>query len=339
MKVLLTGAQGFLGGRVLDFLLEKDYQVRAIVRRPAPELAARGVELVQADLCDAAKVEEAAQGRDGIIHCAARSGIWGPLAEYLKANLVSTLNILAAARRAGVGWLVHTSSPSVIHTGAPLDGVDESAPYTQDARQGYPYSKMLAERAVLSADGPDFRTVALRPHLIWGPGDPHFLPRMLERAKAGSLWLLETKALVDGVFIDNAARAHLLAAEKLQAGEGRLIGGRAIFVAQGEPLTAAALIQKILTAVSEPGHPLRIKGLIPARLGRRAGWLMEALWKILPLSGEPPLTRFVVEELTLPHWFKLDRLKNDLGFTEPVSTEEGLRIMRDWAESRDYLLL
>lgn len=336
MKVLLSGAQGFLGGRVLDFLLERGYEVRAIVRRPAPELKARGVDVVEADLRDLKAVRRAALGAAGVIHCAAKSGVWGPLDDYIQANLSTTFNVLTAARRAGAGWLVYTSSPSVVHTGAPLDGVDEKTPYAANPAHPYPYSKMLAEKLVLAADDPSsFRTVALRPHLIWGPNDPHFLPRLTAKARAGRLWLPRSEALVDGTYIDNAAQAHLLAAEKMRADDGADIGGRVYFIAQGQPLTAAELIGRILQAVSGTalagGRELRIKGYLPAWLGRGAGAALEMLWSALKIKAEPPLTRFVVEELTQPHWFRLDQARKDLGYGPAISMEEGLRRLREKA--------
>jgi len=334
VRILLSGGQGFLGGRVLDFLLERGYEVRAVTRRPAPELTARGVQVVQADLRDTEAIRQAALGCAGVVHCAARSGVWGPLDDFIQANLLSTANILTAARRAGAGWLVHTSSPSVVHTGAPLDGVDESAPYAVNPAHPYAYSKMLAERLVLAADDPSsFRTVALRPHLIWGPKDPHFLPRLAAKAGAGRLWLLKSEALVDGTYIDNAAEAHLLAVNKMRAGEGADIGGRAYFIAQGQPLTAAELISRILEAISGTplarGRDLKVRGLLPAWLGRAAGFTLEKVWGMLKLKAEPPLTGFVAEELTLPHWFKLDRAKNDLGYVPSISMDEGLRLLRE----------
>lgn len=322
MKILLTGGQGFLGRRVLDFLLERGYDVRTITRRPAPELAALGAETIQADLLETEAVARAARGVCGVVHCAAKSGIWGSMDEYIRANTLTTVNVINAARRAGAAWLVHTSSPSVVHSGRSLEGVDESAPYTSNDRNGYPYSKMLAEKIVLAADEPGFRTLALRPHLIWGPGDPHFLPRMVQRARAGRLWLLKSEALVDATYIDNAAEAHWLAVQKLAAGAG--IGGRAYFIAQGEPLTCRELAARLLGALSTDGEQLRIRGILPAGLGLASGKILEKIWSGLRLKGEPPLTSFVAEELTLAHWFRLDRAKSDLDYKPRISTEEGL---------------
>ena len=316
-KIFLTGAQGFLGRRVLEMLQERGHEVRALVRRPAPELAA---EKVTADLAAGPEaLAEALAGCRGVIHCAARSGVWGKLPDFIQANFLTTMNLLAAALKSGIEWFVHTSSPSVVHTGRPLDGVDESAPYLETG-PGYPYSKMLAERLVLAANLP---AVALRPHLIWGPGDPHFLPRLAAKARAGRLFLLKSRALVDATHIDNAAWAHVLAAEKLAAGAP--IGGRAYFITQGEPLTAGAMVEKLLAAVSPPGGPrLKVAGYLPAGLGLALGAVCENAWRILRRSGEPPLTRFVAEELTLPHWFDLGRARRDLGYEPLVSLDEGL---------------
>ena len=326
MRILLTGAKGFLGRRVLDFLLEQGWAIRAITRRAAPELAALGVKMIQGDLHDTQAVATAAQGVDGVIHCAAKSGVWGSTDEYVEANTITTINVLNAARRAGAAWLVHTSSPSVVHNGRPLEGVDESAPYTRSTKHGYPYSKMLAERIVLAASEPGFQTVALRPHLIWGPGDPHFLPRMVERARAGRLWLFKSDALVDATYIDNAAEAHLLAVRKLAAGAD--IGGRAYFISQGEPITCRELISRLLNALSIDNERLEIKGLIPAILGRPLGLALEKIWGSLKLSGEPPLTSFVAEELTLPHWFNLKRAARDLDYHPKISTQAALQLLR-----------
>ena len=324
MRILLTGAQGFLGRRLLEMLRERGHEVRALVRRPAPELAGLA-EVREVDLAAGPEVlARAVAGCRGVIHCAARSGVWGKLPDFIQANFLTTLNLLTAARLSGLQWFVHTSSPSVVHTGRPLDGVDESAPYLETG-PGYPYSKMLAERLVLASTLP---AVALRPHLIWGPRDPHFLPRLTARARAGRLFLLKSQALVDATYIDNAAWAHVLAAEKLASGAP--IGGRAYFIAQGEPLTAAAMIEKLLAAVSPPGGPaLKVAGALPAKLGLAAAGALEKTWGLLRLPGEPPLTRFVAEELTLPHWFDLSRARQDLGYQPLVSLAEGLALLRD----------
>jgi nucleoside-diphosphate-sugar epimerase len=183
---------------------------------------------------------------------------------------------------------------------------------------------MLAERLILSLNEPSFKTVALRPHLIWGPGDPHLLPRLIQRARSGSLFLFKSTALIDATYIDNAAHAHILAAEKLAAGAE--IGGRVYFITQGEPLTAIAMIEKLLAAalpLQSPPH-LRPKFQLPATWSRPVSFLLETVWSSLKLTGEPPLTRFLAEELTLPHWFNLSRARVELGYKPIVTLVEGL---------------
>jgi nucleoside-diphosphate-sugar epimerase len=249
------------------------------------------------------------------------------LDEYIQANLMTTANILMAANEAGVKFFVHTSSPSVVHSGQPLDGADESVPLARNPAHAYPYSKMLAERLVLAGDQPGFRTVALRPHLIWGPGDPHFLPRLWEQAKKNKLWLLKSEALVDGVYVDNAAASHVLALEKLSAGAP--VGGRAYFITQGEPMTVYELIDKIVKALPPRGS-LGVRGQCPARAGKLMAGLLEAVWKLFKLSGEPPITSFVAEEMTLPHWFRLDAARRDLGYAPLVSVAEGLERLAEY---------
>ncbi|KXS56722.1 MAG: hypothetical protein AMR96_00955 [Candidatus Adiutrix intracellularis] len=327
MKIILTGGQGFLGRRILEFLLAKGHTVLAVVRRTAPELTALGAEIILTNLADLTTLKAApcwSKGVDGVIHCAAKSGIWGPLNDYIQANFIITFNLATLARRLGATWFVYTSSPSVIHTGQPLAGVDESVPYAENPRHGYPYSKMLAERLILSLNEPSFKTVALRPHLIWGPGDPHLLPRLIQRARSGSLFLFKSTALIDATYIDNAAHAHILAAEKLAAGAE--IGGRVYFITQGEPLTAIAMIEKLLAAalpLQSPPH-LRPKFQLPATWSRPVSFLLETVWSSLKLTGEPPLTRFLAEELTLPHWFNLSRARVELGYKPIVTLVEGL---------------
>lgn len=330
MSIAVTGAQGFLGRRVVELLLAQGRRVRAITRRPAPELQALGAETICADLGESRGLAEALVGVRGLIHCAAQSGIWGETDMYIRANTLTTINVLNAARRTGTRWLLYTSSPSAVHSGRPLEGVNESAPYTRESRYGYPYSKMLAERIVLAASEPGFSTAALRPHLIWGPRDPHFLPRLTQRARAGRLWLIKSEALVDATYIDNAAEAHLLAAEKLE--EGANISGRVYFIGQGEPLSCRQLVEALLKAGAKPGEELKIRGFIPASLALFLGGVLERLWP-REGRGEPPLTRFVAEELSLPHWFNLEAARRDLSYRATVSTAEGLERLAAWVRA------
>jgi nucleoside-diphosphate-sugar epimerase len=224
-----------------------------------------------------------------------------------------------------VSRLVYTSSPSVVFDGGDMAGVDESVPYPPHHEAPYPATKAEAERLVLAANGPDLATVALRPHLVWGPRDPHFLPRLVARRRTGRLLRIgDGRNLVDGTYIDNAVAAHLLGAERLAPGAA--CAGRAYFIANGEPLPAWDLVDGILEAAGEP----RVAGSVPAWLAYGAGALLEGLHTALPLAGEPAMTRWVARELATTHWFDLAAARRDLGYEPAVTTREGLARLSAW---------
>ncbi|MDR0549981.1 MAG: NAD-dependent epimerase/dehydratase family protein [Deltaproteobacteria bacterium] len=327
MLALVTGALGFLGGQIARRLLGQGYRVRVLTRREAPELAALGAEVYLGDLDDFASLLRATDGVDGVVHSAAKSGVWGPLAQYVENNAMGTARILEAARQQKARYFVYTSSPSVVHAGEDLKGVDESAPYMADPAQPYAYSKMLAERLVLRADCPSFRTLALRPHLIWGPGDPHLFPRLAARAKRGRLFLFSGGPyLVDATYIDNAAEAHVLALDRLVAGDP--VGGLPFFIGQDQPIELTELINSLLaTAGLGPAKPI-----INKRLGRAIGFSLEKLWRLAKAVNEPPLTLFTARQLSSSHYYDLTRAKTLLGYRPGVSLSEGLRRLTErWA--------
>jgi nucleoside-diphosphate-sugar epimerase len=320
MNVLVTGGGGFLGGAIVRRLAARGHRVRSLSRGHYPALDALGVAQHRGDVADAGAVLAAAAGCDLVFHVAAKAGVWGPYAEYHRANVAGTHNVLAACRTHGVRRLVYTSSPSVVFDGRDMEGVDESIPYPTHYEANYPRTKATAERMVLRANGPDLATVALRPHLIWGPGDNHLVPRILARARAGRLRRVGRAAKrIDALYIDNAADAHLLAADRL--GPGSPVAGKAYFLAQGEPLPLWDLVNRILAAARLPP----VTRTVPAGAAYAAGWLLELAYGVLGLRGEPPMTRFVARELATAHWFDLTAARRDLGYEPAVSLDEGLR--------------
>jgi nucleoside-diphosphate-sugar epimerase len=330
MKVLVTGGGGFLGKAVVERLLARGDEVRSFSRADYPELRAKGVQICRGDIANFAAVAAAVEGCDPVFHVAAKAGIWGPYHEYHRTNVVGTEAVLAACKLHGIRRLVFTSSPSVIFNGQDMEGVDESAPYPGHYDAPYPQTKALAEQAVLKANGPDLATVALRPHLIWGPGDNNLVPRILDRARKGQLRRIGTKPnLVDSVYIDNAADAHVLAADRLYAGSA--IAGRAYFISQGEPLPLWDLVNRILQA---GGLPSVTKTLSP-RIAYWAGFLMEITYKMLRVKSEPSMTRFLAKELSTAHWFDLSAARRDLGYEPKVSLEEGLTRLREFLSNQD----
>lgn len=319
MKVLVTGGGGFLGLAICRRLRACGHDVRALNRQRYATLDALGVEQHAADLRNIDLVALAAEGCDAVIHTAAKAGAWGPLIEYYETNVRGTDHVLAACEIHRIDRLVYTSSPSVVHNGADLEGVDERVPYAQHFLAPYPQTKALAEQRVLAANSPTFATVALRPHLIWGPGDPHLLPRILDRARRGRLRLIgETSKKIDTIHVENAAEAHVLALEKLAPGAS--IAGKAYFISQGEPMLQDAMINALLNAA---GFPPEVRRL-PLGAAKFLGAALESVYKLLRIQAEPPLTRFMVEQLSTAHWFDIGAAQRDLGYTPGVSTSEGL---------------
>jgi nucleoside-diphosphate-sugar epimerase len=328
MRALVTGGGGFLGGAVVRLLVEAGYRVRSFSRAAYPTLEALGVEQARGDLADALAVERAAEGCGVVFHVAAKAGLGGRWRDYYRTNVVGTRNVLRACRLLGIPQLIYTSSPSVVFDGRDMEGVNESVPYPPRHEAHYPRSKALAERLVLSANGPDLATVALRPHLIWGPGDNHLVPHILARARAGRLRRIGRESKwIDSVYVDNAAGAHLLAAERLTFGSP--LAGRAYFISNGEPLPLWDLVNRILAA----GAVGPVTHSLPARLAYLAGGLCELAWGVFWPQCEPPMTRFLARELATAHWFDLTAARRDLGYEPRVSIEEGLRRLEAWLRS------
>lgn len=324
MKLLVTGGGGFLGGAIVDQALARGYAVRSFSRGRYPELAARGVETISGEIAEPGAVQDAVDGCDAVIHVAAKTGVWGPYRAYYQANVAGTKNVVAACRKAGVQKLVHTSTPSVVFRGRDEEGVDERATYAGRYLCHYPKTKAEAERIVLDADGNELNTVALRPHLIWGPGDTNLTKRVLERGRAGKLALVgDGTNLVDATYVDNAAEAHLLALDRL--GAGRTCNGQVYFITNGEPWPIGKLLNEILEAGGIA--PVERSILPPVAYG--VGWMMEIIYGLLRKKEEPLMTRFVARQLATAHWYDISAAREDLGYSPRVSMEEGLTRLRD----------
>ncbi len=323
MKALVTGGGGFLGSAIVRALRERGAWIRSFSRTEHPQLAALGVEQWRGDLASAADVLAATNGCDIVFHVAAKAGIWGAYQDYHRANVLGTENVIAACHHHGIQRLVHTSSPSVVFNGRDLEGADESVPYPTHYEAHYPRTKALAEQRVLAANSGGLATVALRPHLIWGPGDNHLVPRIVAKARAGQLRRIGRRPnLVDSLYIDNAADAHLLAADRLAPGSP--VAGKAYFISQGEPLPVWELIDRILAAADLPP----VNRTIPTPVAVAAGAILELVHGVFHLAGEPRMTRFLAHELSTAHWFDLTAARRDLGYAPKVSLEEGLRRLK-----------
>ncbi|MGE9291192.1 MAG: NAD-dependent epimerase/dehydratase family protein, partial [Puniceicoccales bacterium] len=317
-RILVTGASGFVGGAVCRALSARGYAVRGTGRRSRPQGFPEGEEYVSVDLNDQVALRPLCEGVRAVVHVAAKAGVWGPREEYFRANVSATEGLLSEARRAGVKAFVFTSTPSVVFNGEAIRGGDESLPYGSDYPCFYPETKAEAERMVLAADGEGMRTLALRPHLIWGPGDPHLFPRVFERVDAGRLKIVgEGKNRVDLTYIENVVAGHVAALESLLAGKG---GGRAYFLTQDEPVELWPFVNRVLVATGRKA----VEKKVSLRLAFIAGRICEGVWTTFRLRGEPPMTRFVAQELAKDHWFTSASAREVLGYRPVVSMDEGL---------------
>ena len=318
MKILVTGGGGFVGGYVIERLLARGYAVRSIGRSSQPQLEAQGVEVVCGDLTDVAAVSAACEGVDAVFHVAARAGVWGSWESYYQPNVIGTRNVVAACQQQGVGRLIYTSTPSVVFTGQPIRGGDESLPYGKNWLCHYAHTKAIAEAEALAADSESLKIVALRPHLIFGPGDPHLLPRVIESVQAGRLKIIgDGKSRVDVSYVGNVADAHLDAFDALAAGTG---AGQAYFISQGESVELWPWVNSILEGL---GHAPLTKR-VPLPVAYAVGALCEGLWKVLGRRNEPPITRFVAVELAKDHYFDISAARRDLGYLANTPMAEAL---------------
>ena len=330
MRVLVTGGSGFVGGYVVERLLVRGYAVRSFGRTPQPQLTAQGVEVVCGDLADPIAVSTACEGVDAVFHVAARAGVWGSWESYYQPNVTGTRHVLAACREQGVGRLIYTSTPSVVFNRQAISGGDERLPYGRNWLCHYAHTKAIAEREALAANSDTFKVVALRPHLIFGPGDPHLLPRMVESVRAGRLKIVGDGCnRVDVSYVGNVADAHMNAFDALESGNGV---GQAYFISQGEPIELWPWVNMILKRL---GHePLAKKVSLP--VAYCVGALCEGLWKVTGRDQEPPITRFVAVELAKDHYFNISAARCDLGYTAKVSMNEALELTICDLKKRNY---
>lgn len=327
MKVLVTGGGGFLGKAIVKLLLERGDQPCSFSRSIHPQLQQLGVEQLFGDLNDADAVLHAVEGCECVFHVAAKAGVWGDFSEFYQSNVVGTKNIIDACRRYNVQRLVYTSSPSVVFDGRDMEGVNEAVAYPPHFEAAYPQTKAQAEQLVIAANDQSLATVALRPHLIWGPDDNHLVPRILARAKAGALRRIgQKKCLVDTVYIDNAAKAHIQAADHLSPSSK--VAGKCYFIANDEPLPLWDIVNQILATADLPP----VTRTISPQIAYAAGWLLEKVYSTFRLAGEPRMTRFVAKELSTAHWFDLSAAKNDFDYRPEISIVEGLARLKTWLQ-------
>lgn len=319
MKTLVSGGGGFLGFQVVKQLLERGDEVTVIGRNYYPRVAELGAKSIAVDICDYEQLAIHFKDIEEVFHVAAVADIWGTWDHFYNINYVGTKNVLKACLASGVKRLIHTSSPSVVFDGTSQSNLDESAPYAKKWLAHYPHSKMLAEKLVLSANCERLQTVALRPHLIWGPGDPHIFPRIIGKAKKGHLAVVGSgKNLVDIIYVENAARAHVQASKALR--ETGIPAGKTYFLGQNEPVDLWKFVEQILQR--EGLAPVKKK--IPFSFAYSLGAFLEVIYRLLRIKSEPPMTRFMACQLSQNHFYSHANAQKDFGYSADVSIEEGL---------------
>ncbi|WMB71657.1 2-alkyl-3-oxoalkanoate reductase [Shewanella oncorhynchi] len=341
----VTGAGGFLGKAICLRLLAAGIKVTGFARGHYPELEALGVVMLQGDLVNKDLLQQAMQGCDIVFHVASKAGVWGDRDSYFCPNVKGAANVIAACKALKIDKLVYTSTPSVTFAGQDESGIDESTPYATRFLNHYAHSKAIAEKMMLDAnqvgdmplENPDvtqvfsqvttqasapyaLKTVALRPHLIWGPGDPHLVPRVLSRGRLGKLKLVGREdKLVDTIYIDNAAYAHVLAALELCQAKPKC-QGKAYFLSNDEPITMAEMINLILACDALPPVTKRV----PQSVAYVIGAVLESVHYLLKKQEEPMMTRFVARQLSCSHYFDISAAKRDLGYRALVSINQGM---------------
>ena len=334
MRVLVTGGGGFIGRCLVQQLLRRGYAVRSLGRSPQAELLQLGVEFLCGDLADRDFLQRACAGMDAVFHVAAKAGIWGPRSAYYAVNVQGTENLLQACQQAGVGRVVYTSTPSVVFNRQSHRGSDASIGYGRRWLCHYAETKALAEQQVLAANSPAMSVLALRPHLVFGPGDPHLLPKVLQSIQAGRLKIVgDGRNQVDVSYIDDVVAAHLDALDALKT-QPQKVGGRAYFISQDQPVYLWDWLNRILSGL---GHP-PLKRRVPLHIAYAAGSACELLWGLLRKQSDPPMTRFVAVELAKSHYFDISAAKQQLGFKPGVDMETALSRTVDDLRQRGYAL-
>lgn len=311
MRVLVTGASSLLGQATVTALVAAGHDVGTFQRQAVND----GTRFIAGDIRDRDATRRAAEGMDAVLHLAAKVGVTGDWSPYEEINVKGTANILSAAKAGGVARFVHVSSPSVAHAGSSLVGVGAEAADPDRARGNYARSKAMAELLALGAASHGFDVVAVRPHLVWGPGDSQLVGRIIDRASKGRLATIGTgAALIDTTYVDNAADALIAALHRSSD-----LAGSAFVVTNGEPRTVAEIISRITRAAGIDAPRVAV----PAPVARAGGSVVEGLWRVTRQTEEPPMTAFVAEQLSTAHWFDQRQTRLALGWSPAVSLDEG----------------
>lgn len=331
MKIIITGGRGFVGKALSQKFINSNHSIHTI-GRSSHFTKSDFPENCQHHYCDLANdpIPEAIfKGADLIFHIAAKAGVWGKYSDFYSSNVTATRNILSACKKYNIAKLIYTSTPSVVFSGQPIVSGTESLPYGNSRLSAYAETKSIAEREILEANDPGkLKTIALRPHLIWGEGDPHLLPRVINRHKKGKLRIVgEGGNKVDLTHVDNVVHAHFCAMEALL--KNSTLGGNAYFIGQNEPVNLWDWLNEIFAMLDLP----KLTKKISYQKAYLLGSSLEKIWGILRLRGEPPMTRFVANQLAHDHWFSIESAKKDIGYEPIRDMNDSLNESLTWLRS------
>lgn len=320
MKALVTGGGGFLGRYIVEQLIAQGDEVTIFARGSYPEVEAAGATVVRGDLVDFTAVNRACANQEIVYHVASKAGYWGKWDDFYSTNVTGTENVIKACRENGINKLVYTSTPSVVAGQHARQGVDETAPYPETYASYYPHTKSIAEKMVRKANSPELRTVSLRPHIIFGPRDTQIIPRLVERGRTGKLIQVgDGSNKVDLTYVEDAARAHLLAAKALEDPNSP-VAGSVYFISQDDPQNLWGFVNMLFERLGIP----TIKRKLPAGVARTLGSVIETVYRTFNLKGEPRLTRFLAEEMATDHYYNISKAKNELGYQPQFTMDEAV---------------
>ena len=325
-QVIVYGGNGFLGRYIVEHLIAVNCgKIKIFNRSAAPELAAMGVEVIRGDLRELLAVTDAAKDCSIVFHTAAKAGVWGRYKTYYDINVRGTENVLAACRTHNIKSLVYTSSPSVAYPPTcNIENINEDEPYPEKYLAYYPETKAIAEKKVLGEPNKNLSSVTLRPHLLWGPRDPHLLPRVIDAAQRGKLAIIgDGLNRVDMTYIENAAHAHILAAEYLKTQESCV--RKRYFITDDHPVILWAWINDLLKELNIS----QITRTITYNKAWQIARILELIYKLLP-CGEPPITRFAAGQLAYSHYFDIAAAKHDLGYVPIVGNDKAMELTLAW---------
>lgn len=326
---LVTGGGGFVGKAVVKQLLHHNIDVRVIGRNRYPDIEKLGVTGYVGDLQNLDILSRATKGVDVVFHVAALAGIWGAWDNYYRTNVLGTENVVRACADNDVTALVYTSTPSVVFDRKNIRQGDETLSYPKNFLCSYAKSKVMAEKYVLNNSSTP--SCALRPHLIWGPNDPHLLPRLLQAGRKKQLKIVgNADNLVDISYIDNVAHAHLLAAMNLTG--NKTADNQAYFISQGEPVNLWSWINEFFELMGVE----RISKRVSYPTAYKVGASLEFIYKMMRQKNEPKMSRFLAEQLAKSHYFSCGKALRDLGYAPIVSSEEGLLRTVQWLKEYDF---